>query len=53
MIFCFDIDGTICSTVNDGDYTKAEPFHDRILKINKLYEDGNTIIFNTARGFVT
>ena len=32
---------------------KAKPFHDRILKINKLYEDGNTIIFNTARGFVT
>ncbi len=53
MIFCFDIDGTICSTVYDGDYTKAKPFHDRILKINKLYEDGNTIIFNTARGFVT
>ena len=43
-IYCFDIDGTICSNT-DGDYMNAVPFHDRIAKINKLYEDGNKIIF--------
>ncbi len=53
MIYCFDIDGTICSVVENGDYSLAEPFTDRIEKINKLYDEGNIIIFNTARGFVT
>ena len=47
MIYCFDIDGTICSNT-DGDYMNAVPFHDRIAKINKLYEDGNKI--TTLRG---
>ena len=51
-IYCFDIDGTICSNT-DGDYMNAVPFHDRIAKINKLYEDGNKIIFYTARGSTT
>lgn len=50
--YCFDIDGTIC-TLTNGQYTKAKPYLDRIEKINKLYDQGNTIILNTARGFVT
>ena len=49
MTYVFDIDGTICSKT-DGDYDDAEPFKDRIEFINKLYDDGNIIIFNTARG---
>jgi CMP-N,N'-diacetyllegionaminic acid synthase len=53
MIYCFDIDETICTKVLDGDYLKAKPYKNRIKKINKLYEDGNKIIFLTARGFVT
>ena len=34
------------------DYIGAGTVSPKFL-INKLYEDGNTIIFNTARGFVT
>ena len=47
--YVFDIDGTIC-TVKNGDYESALPMNERIKKINKLYEEGNTILFNTARG---
>lgn len=49
MTYVFDIDGTICSKT-DGDYGEAKPIQSRIDKINKLYDEGNTIIFNTARG---
>lgn len=52
MIYCFDLDGTICTQDLD-DYSKAEPFYNVINKINKLYDEGNTIIFFTARGTVT
>ena len=52
MIYCFDIDGTICSNT-DGNYEIAEPFKDRIEKINQLYDDGNSILFFTARGSTT
>jgi len=47
--YVFDIDGTICSKT-EGDYTKALPKQNRINKINKLYDQGNTIVFQTARG---
>jgi hypothetical protein len=50
MTYVFDIDGTVCTPVNDGDYLKAKPYENRINKINDLYEQGNTIIFHTARG---
>lgn len=50
MTYVFDIDGTICTKVTDGDYSKAEPLVDRINIVNSLYEEGNTIIFQTARG---
>ena len=49
MIYVFDIDGTIC-TITNGDYSKAQPFDQRIDIINKLYDEGNTILFQTARG---
>ena len=52
MIYCFDIDGTIC-TFTDGDYESAVPYSDRIQQINKLYSDGNTIKLFTARGTTT
>ena len=47
--FC-DIDGTICSTVADGDYGKAIPFMDRIHYLNKLFDEGHEIHYWTARG---
>ena len=49
MTYVFDIDGTIC-TITDGSYENAMPIQSRIDKINRLYDDGNTIIFQTARG---
>lgn len=50
--YCFDLDGTLCNTI-DGDYEKSTPFKERILKVNELYEKGNFIIIETARGSVT
>ena len=52
MIYCFDIDGTLC-TKTDGRYEEAEPFHQRIAVVNRLYDTGHTIVLFTARGTVT
>ena len=49
-VYVFDIDGTVCTTVSDGDYLNAKPYKHRILEINDLYDQGNKIIFHTARG---
>lgn len=57
MIIYVDIDETICShfDVSKGprDYSKAKPLYNRIEKINKLYGEGHTIVYWTARGTVT
>jgi hypothetical protein len=50
--YVLDIDGVVCKTKN-GDYRNAKPLKGRIAKINKLYKDGNTIIFYTSRGYLT
>ena len=52
MIIYADIDGTICSD-ESGLYEKVKPIKEQINKINKLYDEGNTIIYWTARGTVT
>lgn len=52
MIYCFDVDGTICVTT-EGHYENATPIPKRIEKINSLYNSGNTIIYFTARGSTT
>lgn len=49
MKYVIDIDGTIC-TITDGNYERALPIKSRIAKINKLYDEGNLIIYLTARG---
>lgn len=49
MNYVFDIDGTICTTT-EGDYEAAKPLTDRIAIVNTLYDEGHTIIFQTARG---
>lgn len=49
MIYCFDIDGTICYNEKE----KAVPIQSRIDFINELYATGHKIIFETARGSVT
>ena len=56
MLIYVDIDDTICYYENKNDkmdYSKAKPHKDRILKINKFYEQNNTIIYWTARGTMT
>lgn len=52
MIFCFDIDGTLCSNT-DGDYSKAWPFPEVISQVNRLYNEGHRILLYTARGATT
>lgn len=52
MRYVVDIDGTICKT-KDGNYTASTPLKGRIKKINKLYDEGNEIIYFTSRGNLT
>ena len=49
-IYYVDIDGTICTKAKDFDYEASKPIKERIRRINDLYNQGNTIIFQTARG---
>ena len=53
MIYYVDIDETICKYPVERKYEQAEPIIENILKINKLYENGNTIVYWTARGSTT
>ena len=50
MVIYVDIDETICEYGNVREYSKALPIIERIEKINKLKEEGNTIVYWTARG---
>ena len=48
-VYCFDIDGTICSTP-ETNYHLSTPIHERIQVVNKLFQNGHEINFFTARG---
>jgi hypothetical protein len=50
MTIYVDIDETICVTPANRDYTKSTPIKKNIKKINKLYDEGHTIVYWTARG---
>jgi glycerol-3-phosphate cytidylyltransferase len=50
MIYCFDIDGTICTTPGNNNYHYSIPDSIVIDRINELYDEGNTLLFFTARG---
>ena len=52
MNYVIDIDDTICipGPTDETKYTDATPIPDRIAKINKLYDEGNRILYLTARG---
>ena len=52
MVYCFDLDGTLCST-DGNNYKDSKPKKDRIEIVNTLYEDGHTILIDTARGGVS
>lgn len=53
-IFVFDLDKTLCNTPEDKlgvpIYNNSTPIKDRILIVNKLFNEGNEIIIDTARG---
>ena len=45
-----DIDETICKTPPTRKYAESVPIPENIEKVNKLHEQGHTIIYWTARG---
>lgn len=49
-IIYVDIDETVCRTPINRKYEEAVPIIENIIKINKLYDDGNTIVYWTSRG---
>ncbi len=58
MVIYIDIDETICFHPEGSpnvarDYNLALPIIENINKANKLYDNGNTIIYWTARGATT
>ena len=53
MVIYIDIDETICNSPNKPDYKNSTPIKENIKKANKLYDEGNIIIYWTARGTVT
>ena len=54
LTYVVDLDHTLCDTVQGPEgrwkYFEATPIQSRIDVVNKLWEDGNTIIIETARG---
>ena len=52
MIIYVDIDGTICET-DGADYENSKTRYEQIDKINKLYDEGNEIVYWTGRGATT
>ena len=50
MIIYIDIDETIAETPEDRNYNLSAPIKENIEKANKLYDEGNTIVYWTARG---
>ena len=53
MTYYVDIDETICYYEGNREYPNALPNHERIKKINALYDEGNTIVYWNARGGTT
>lgn len=47
--YFIDIDNTVCYTLG-SDYVNSQPYYNRIEYINQLYNNGDTIIYWTARG---
>ena len=53
MVIYIDIDETICNSPDKPNYTNSTPIVVNIEKANKLYDEGNTIVYWTARGTQT
>ena len=52
MKIFIDIDNTIFKTVGNK-YTESTPIHENIEKANKLFDEGHSITYWTARGCVS
>ena len=52
MVYCFDLDGTLCNT-DSNNYIDSTPKKERIEIVNALYKDGQTILIDTARGCIS
>lgn len=54
MIFCFDLDGTICQNKKgDQSYDELKPIDGMPEFLNSLHSQGHTIIISTARHMKT
>lgn len=53
MIYCIDVDGTLCDETCDFGYEYAQPNQEMIDFVNCLYDEGHTIKIFTARGQCT
>lgn len=51
-VYCFDLDNTLCISHGDN-YESSTPHIERIAAVNKLFDEGNTVIILTARGSLT
>ena len=53
-IYLIDIDGTVCDDIKNEDnhlYEEAKPYEGSKEQINVLYDEGNKIVFFTAREY--
>ncbi len=50
MTIFIDIDETICITPANRDYSLAKPINENIEKANKLFDEGNRVVYWTSRG---
>tara|TARA_R110000796_G_scaffold244789_1_gene368133 strand:+ start:448 stop:753 length:306 start_codon:yes stop_codon:yes gene_type:complete len=50
MIIYVDIDETICFYEDERHYPDAIPDLHRVSRVNELYDEGNIIVYYTARG---
>lgn len=50
MIYCFDLDETLCTKAIGGNYATAKPIEEAIEKVNTLWKMGNKILIFTGRG---
>lgn len=53
MKYVFDLDGTICTQVTDGDYPQAQPIPAMVNAVRDLRAAGHYITIHTARGSET
>ena len=48
MVYCFDLDGTLCNT-DGNNYKDSTPKKESLVIMNVFRNDGHTILIDTAR----